>query len=252
MNPDDAANRAYYDAFSERYDRGRNLGYHRMVDDLEFDVVEPYAKGKRVLEAGCGTGLLLARLNRVAQSAWGVDLSAGMARGAQDRGLNVVLGSLTRLPFRDGAFDLVCSFKVLPHVQQVRRALAEITRVTIPRGYIVVEFYNPWSLRYLAKRLAGPRSTSSRRTEADVFTRWDAPWSLRDHLPPNVEMVALRGVRVLTPTAAVYRSPVLARFFFAMEHKALSSRIRYFGGFLIAVLRKQARPLARGGESAAT
>ena len=47
------------------------------------------------------------------------------------------------LPFADNSFDLVCSFKVLAHVPDIGRALAEIARVTRPGGQMVLEFYNP-------------------------------------------------------------------------------------------------------------
>jgi ubiquinone/menaquinone biosynthesis C-methylase UbiE len=235
----DADNKAYYDDFSEWYERERGRGYHRMLDDLELRICAPLATGRRVLEAGCGTGLILGRLAQHADSAWGVDLSPGMVRLAKQRGLNVVLGSVTDLPFADESFDLVCSFKVLAHVPNIGRAIAELARVTKPGGQMVLEFYNPWSLRYLAKRIAGPQPISDGRTEADVYTRWDAPHVLPRLLPPGVELEALRGVRVFTPGAFVHKVPLVSRAFSFAEQLALDSPLRYFGGFLVAILRKQ-------------
>jgi len=49
----------YYDRFSETYDNERHRGYHRLIDELELDLVCRYGAGKDVFEAGCGTGLLL-------------------------------------------------------------------------------------------------------------------------------------------------------------------------------------------------
>ena len=54
-------NRAYYDDFAGWYERERHLPYHRMLDDLEVEIVERYARGKETLEVGCGTGLILDR-----------------------------------------------------------------------------------------------------------------------------------------------------------------------------------------------
>ncbi len=235
----DAKNQAYYDDFSDWYERERGHGYHRMLDDLEMRICAPLATGRRVLEAGCGTGLILGRLAAHADAAWGVDLSPGMVRLAKARGLNVVLGSVTDLPFADESFDLVCSFKVLAHVPDIGRAIAELARVTRPGGQMVLEFYNPWSLRYLAKRLAGPRAISEGRTEADVFTRWDAPNVLPRLLPPGVELEALRGVRVFTPAAFVHKFPFVSRALTVAEELALDSPLRYFGGFIVAILRKR-------------
>jgi ubiquinone/menaquinone biosynthesis C-methylase UbiE len=236
----ESTSKAYYDDFSEGYERERGRGYHRMLDDLEMRICAPLVMGRRVLEAGCGTGLILGRLAGHADSAWGVDLSPGMVRMAKQRGLNVVLGSVTDLPFADNSFDLVCSFKVLAHVPDIGRALSEIARVTRPGGQMVLEFYNPWSLRYVAKRLAGPQPISEGRTEADVYTRWDAPHVLSRLLPPGVELEGLRGVRVFTPAAFVHKVPLVSRAFAFAEELALDSPLRYFGGFLVAMLRKRA------------
>jgi SAM-dependent methyltransferase len=230
--------KAYYDDFSDWYERERGQGYHRLIDDLEVEITAPFTVGRRVLEAGCGTGLILGRLARCASSAWGFDLSAGMVKKAERRGLNVVLGDITNIPFKDASFDVVCSFKVLAHVPDIRGALSEIARVTKPGGSMVLEFYNLWSLRYLAKLVAGPQAISKDRTEADVFTRWDSPKAIERLLPPTVELRDLRGVRVFTPAASIYRLPVISKPLSRLEKWAVDSPLRHFGGFLVAVLHR--------------
>jgi SAM-dependent methyltransferase len=209
-----------------------------MIDDLEFDLARPYAEGARVLELGCGTGRILARLDEVAREAIGVDLSEGMAEHARARGLDVRIADLCALPFDDDTFDLTCSFKVLAHVPDVRAAIAEAARVTRRGGHLVLELYNPWSLRYLAKKAAGPRPISPERTEADVFTRWDSPRAARSLIPANTELVELRGLRVLTPLAALHRLPIIGPGLRWAERAASDSPLGYFGGFLVLVLRK--------------
>jgi ubiquinone/menaquinone biosynthesis C-methylase UbiE len=230
--------RQYYDDFSQSYERERGHGYHQMIDDLELQVTAPYARGARVLELGCGTGLILAQVAEIADKAVGIDLSEGMAQHARERGLDVRIGSVCDLPFDDDEFDLTYSFKVLPHIPDIDAALREAARVTRPGGHLLLEFYNPWSLRYLAKKVAGPQPIGDDRTEADIFTRWDSPRAIPKLLPPNVELVNYRGVRVLTPFAAVHRVPWLARGLSPAELLAGRSLLRYFGGFLIAVLRR--------------
>jgi ubiquinone/menaquinone biosynthesis C-methylase UbiE len=235
----DAKNRAYYDDFSQGYERERGYGYHALLDELEMNIVTPFAQGRRVLEVGCGTGLILERLARSADEAWGVDVSPGMLRSARERGLSVVVGSATSLPFADASFDLVCSFKVLAHVPDIEQALREITRVTKPGGAMVLEFYNPWSLRYAAKRIAGPQPISEGRTEADVFTRWDSPMRVRQLFPRGVDIEGLRGVRVFTPAAFVHKLPLVRDVLRVAEQRAVDSPLRYFGGFLVAIARKR-------------
>jgi SAM-dependent methyltransferase len=162
-----------------------------------------------------------------------------MVRKARDRGLRVALGSVTEVPFANESFDLVYSFKVLAHVPDIGRAVRELARVTRPGGHLVLEFYNKWSVRYVAKRLGGPGRIGASRTEADVFTRWEPPGAIRAHFPDDVEIVDWRGVRVVTPAAFVHRVPVLGSAVAAIERAAVGSPLRWFGGFLIAIAKKK-------------
>lgn len=235
---DEAEAREYYDEFAARYERGREAGYHALLDELELSVLLPYCHAKEVLELGCGTGLLLARVAEVASRAVGIDLSEGMLEKARARRLDVVQGSVTSLPFDDASFDVVYSFKVLAHVPALERALEEASRVTRPGGVVVVELYNARSLRHLAKRLVGPRSVSARKDESDVFTRWDTPRSARAAIPPSLELVETVGIRVATPAAVLHRVPGVRSALARLERALLRSPLRHFGGFYVLVLRK--------------
>jgi len=148
------------------------------------------------------------------------------------------MGALT---WENDSFDVVYCFKVLAHIAEIERAMAELWRVTRPGGTLVVEFYNAWSLRYLVKRLAGPQPISDGRTEADIYTRWDTPLSIQRYFPRDAEVVGQHGVRVVTPVAAVHRLPVLKRWVPVAERLASRSPARYAGGFLITQLLKRRR-----------
>jgi ubiquinone/menaquinone biosynthesis C-methylase UbiE len=231
---------SYYDTFSNTYERERHRGYHRLIDELELGLVRRYGTGRDILEAGCGTGLLLAEAARVGRSAMGLDLSHGMLVRARDRGLRIVQGSLTALPLPDNSVDLVYSMKVLAHVPPIREAVAELARVTRPGGHLLLEFYNPTSLRYLAKLLGGAAPIADGTTDHDVYTRYDTLPTARGYLPDNVEYVGMRGVRVLTPTSKLFRVPVLAGLMEKAERLACDLPIlRNFGGFQILIARKR-------------
>jgi SAM-dependent methyltransferase len=229
----------YYDRFSANYESERHQGYHRLIDELELELVTRYGAGRDVFEAGCGTGLLLREAAQVARSAVGLDLSRGMLAGARGRGLRVVQGSLTHVPLPAARFDLVYSMKVLAHVPPIRESLIELTRLVRPGGHLLLEFYNPWSLRYLAKRLGGPGRIADGTTEKDVYTRYDTLAAARAYLPGNVELVGVRGVRVITPVSSVYRVAPLGALFSQAERIACDlPLLRNLGGFLILVARK--------------
>ncbi len=234
------SNRAYYDEFAARYDDARHQGYHALIDRLEVDLVRRYAEGRRVLEAGCGTGLLLDRVRGFASEAYGIDLSPGMLARAAARGLPVANASITALPFPDAAFDVAYSFKVLAHVEAIRDALAELARVVRPGGHVLAEFYNTRSLRYLVKRLKPATPISERTTDEAVYTRYDSLRDVAGYLPDGLEIVDLRGVRIFTPVSHAHRVPVLGPLLGSLETVAADHPLlRGFGGFLIVVLRKR-------------
>ena len=230
----------YYDRFSETYDDERHRGYHRLIDELELDLVRRYGAGKDVFEAGCGTGLLLREAAMVARSAVGLDLSRGMLTPARARGLTVVQGSLTDVPLPSASFDLVYSMKVLAHVPPIERAVAELSRLVRPGGHLLLEFYNPLSLRFLAKWLGGPgRIAEDGTDESHVYTRFDKLARARSYLPPDLELVAVRGVRIVTPSSHVFTWPPLGKLFAWAERAACDAPLlRNLGGFLILVARK--------------
>ncbi len=236
------ATRAYYDEFAARYEDKRGGrdpgGYHDLVDDLEIDFVRRFAVDRDVLEVGCGTGLLLERIAHFARSAKGLDLSDGMLEKARARGLEVTLGSATDLPFADESFDVACSFKVLPHVQDIRRALDEMTRVVRPGGTVVIELYNPFSMRGFVKNFLPAGSISAKTKESAVYTRFDNPFRVTDLVPARLQLRASRGVRIVTPAAVIMRLPIVGRVLDVAERALCDSPLRYFGGFWIGAFRK--------------
>jgi ubiquinone/menaquinone biosynthesis C-methylase UbiE len=236
--------RHYYDEFAAGYEACRRpndpYGYHALVDDLEIEIVERYARGKDVLECGCGTGLLLERIQAFARHATGIDLSPGMLEKARARNLDVREASVTDIPFPDARFDVTCSFKVLAHVEAIERALSEMARVTRPGGVILAELYNPISFRGLVKRFGPAGRVSAHTRESAMYTRFDPPWAVSGLLPPGTSLEGRWGVRIVTPAAAAMRVPGLRAILPRLERLLAPTRAAFFAGFHVAILRKQA------------
>ena len=104
------------------------------------------ARGQAVLDAGCGTGLLL-ELEALAVGAngraEGIDFSADMLERAAERcaGLEQVglqQGTVESLPFEDASFDALSCTQTLLYVDDLDRALGEYYRVLKPGGRIAV------------------------------------------------------------------------------------------------------------------
>ncbi|MDQ3339991.1 MAG: class I SAM-dependent methyltransferase [Myxococcota bacterium] len=233
-------NRAYYDDFAGWYENERHLPYHRMLDDLEVELVERYATGKTVLEVGCGTGLILHRVRGFARAASGIDLSGGMLAKAAARGLPVAQASATELPIASASVDVAYSFKVLAHIPDIAGAMREMARVVKPGGWVLAEFYNARSIRRLVKAVKPPTAVSDKTHDEHVYTRYDDAPAIKSYLPDDLEWVTSRGIRVITPIAQVLDVPVLGRAVRWAEHRLADlPGARNLGGFLVACCRKR-------------
>ncbi len=231
--------RKYYDAFSAGYDDRRSVGYHALLDELESDLVRTYCTGRHVLDAGCGTGLILERVGRHLRSVVGVDLSLGMLRKARARGpAPLAQGSLTHLPFADDSFDAAYSFKVLAHVPGIADAVRELGRVVRPGGHLILEFYNPLSVRGLLWKLKRPGRIARGVNEHQVHVRFDSPRVAQAYLPDNWRVVETRGIRVITPFAQLLRVPYLGALVADAERALTTSPARVLGSFFCVVAQR--------------
>ena len=104
------------------------------------------ARGKRVLDAGCGAGYGSAELADVAERVTGIDIAPEAVEYARAHYAlhNVAFeqASCTQLPFADGAFDLVVAFEVIEHLEKWRAFLQEVRRVLAPAGQLIVSTPN--------------------------------------------------------------------------------------------------------------
>jgi SAM-dependent methyltransferase len=94
-----------------------------------------------VLDAGCGTGGLIARLKPRAR-AWewrGLDSSSLACHFARGRGIaEISEASVERLPFSAEAFDVILLMDVIGHVDDPDAALREAVRCLRPGGVLVL------------------------------------------------------------------------------------------------------------------
>jgi ubiquinone/menaquinone biosynthesis C-methylase UbiE len=135
-----------FDAWSTFYDQPaiQRLTY-RPVQDAVVAALQPL-RPRCVLDLGCGTGLLTARLRGAfpATTIVGCDFSDGMLRQAHARepGVPWVCGDALRLPFRDVAFDAIVSTEAFHWFPDQPRALAEMRRVLVPGGHALIAIVN--------------------------------------------------------------------------------------------------------------
>ncbi len=115
-------------------------GMRRIARALLTPLLPAPAAGRRILDAGCGTGWNLQELS-VFGDTYGVDLSPLAVITTRRRGGRVTQGNLLGLPYASSSFDVVTSFDVLYHAWVVddAQAVRELARVLKPGGLMLVK-----------------------------------------------------------------------------------------------------------------
>lgn len=219
----------YYDHYGSWYDKERIKGYYELINQREIEIVKPYGENKDVLEIGCGTGIILNEVTRFAHLAWGIDLSEGMLLKAKQKGLKVKQVNATKLSFPDDSFDLVYSFKALPHIPEIKQVIKEITRVVKKEGTLVLEFYNPHSLKRLTNWIYNMVK------KRDVYLRYDSLKKIKSYLPDDWQIVRYNGLKILALGKKISSWP----FFVGLEKRLANSFFGRFGGYLVVVIKKK-------------
>jgi len=99
---------------------------------------------KRVLEIGCGAGIVADHLSRThGMNIVGTDVDPEQIEAANKYFLDndqvqFRVADAIQLPFENGKFDMVLSLKVLHHISDWEKALEEVSRVSKPNGYFIL------------------------------------------------------------------------------------------------------------------
>lgn len=193
------------DALPDAYADWRRSTLGRITDALEerllLDRIGPL-RGLRILDVGCGDGVLATRLAQGGARVTGLDVSAAMIAAARGRAraagvdVDLVEGHTGNLPFSAGQFDRVVSVATLCFVDEPSRAIEEMVRALKPGGRLILGELGRWNLWAAQRRVKGWLG-------ADV---WRAA-----HFRSRGDLLALAGDAGLedaTITGAVFYPPL--------------------------------------------
>ena len=153
----DSNNRTYYDDFSTSYERERAAGYHPLIDEIEVDAVRELAAGKRVLEAGCGTGLVLSRLVAASRARPTASTSRSAWCRRRARADCRSRSAASRRCRSATTASISCAASRCSRTCRTSRvALAELARVTRPGGTLGARVLQPVEPALLGQAHRGP------------------------------------------------------------------------------------------------
>jgi SAM-dependent methyltransferase len=117
-----------------------------------FLAVASIPSGSRVLDVGCGTGVLSKALAEAGATVVGIDVSEPYLQGARDRrshpNITYEHGDIFHMRFEDRSFDAVASTLVLDVLPDAAPAVAEMRRVTRPGGVVASGVTDFWISPY--------------------------------------------------------------------------------------------------------
>ncbi|BAE74180.1 Malonyl-[acyl-carrier protein] O-methyltransferase [Sodalis glossinidius str. 'morsitans'] len=130
----------------------RYAAFQRACGDRLCALTGP-VEGRRILDAGCGTGWFSRRWQAQGNQVVALDLSAAMLGFArQQRSAEAyILGDIERLPLATGSMDIVYSNLAVQWCDDLPRALAELHRVLRPGGILALSTLAQGSLKELAQ-----------------------------------------------------------------------------------------------------
>jgi SAM-dependent methyltransferase len=159
--------------------------------------------GAQVLEVGCGSGVNSVELRQRGARAMGLDYSPAALKHARNQAtkkqvsLPLMCGDVFRLPFRDGAFDVIFSQGLMEHFTNPLPSIIEQARVVRPGGLLCIDVPQTYHLLTLYKRWHIRRGT------------WFAGWETNYALPQLETLMRQAGLNVVSSYGWMY-FPALA------------------------------------------
>jgi ubiquinone/menaquinone biosynthesis C-methylase UbiE len=144
------------------------LGYEQVMRQNAIFSLNNNEHHNLSLDAGCGNGrdfrLMLNNSNRVI----GMDFTLDMVRNAKKKitkdlknKIDLIVGDVTHLPFKNESFSFVLCSEVLEHVPCWQKALKEFERTLFREGSLIISTPNKFSMygltRYSGKLLLGSK-----------------------------------------------------------------------------------------------
>jgi ubiquinone/menaquinone biosynthesis C-methylase UbiE len=138
--------RKFFDRHAKNWDRKNHLGDPMKLRELvsTFKI----KKGAKVLDIGCGTGVLLSHLSKnVGEDGklFALDFSLKMLKMAKQKNIakniTYINADARDLPLADSSFDYITCFATFPHLDKKQKSLKEMRRVLKTKGKVFISHF---------------------------------------------------------------------------------------------------------------
>ncbi len=157
-----------------------------------LEMVDRYSGGRplKVLDVGCGPGVIMEEIVKRGHRIAAMDYSEEMVRKTEEKARSYTPGTafcfqgdIERIPLENAAVDIVLCLAVLPYLESDRKAIAEMARVVKPGGLVIVIITNMFKFpalldpyyylyrvwQYLWYHVCGKKAKSAEDQSADNF-----------------------------------------------------------------------------------
>jgi len=228
LSPTQLANVEFHRALAPHYEQQPFFGEanRQRVSTLLRELAKS-GPAERLLDVGCGTGLILDLTHSLFKQLDGIDITPEMLAKVTPRpNVRTQLACAEALPFPDRTFDAITAYSVLHHIEDLSQMFREVRRTLKPGGF----FYADESLsqHYLDAFFAlnGSPMTDAVRHERERIAFDSAQYERRYGLPVDVVQ------RAMTQTYAWHalRQENLERLLTCAGFESVKITFRYFLG----------------------
>jgi len=140
MKQDQEKKMYFYESFADDFDSKMNkYDLNKRIEVVFNEMLDMDLKGKKLLDAGCGTGWFSKAASERGAEVTSMDIGDKLlSKVAVKCNSKCVIGSIMDIPFDDNTFDIIISSEVIEHVTNPTKAIRELYRVLKPQGTLVL------------------------------------------------------------------------------------------------------------------